>query len=114
MTIHVPTDLRNFIVEAVSSGRFSSEEDLVREALTRLQKALEVTSSTTIHIGDPAPRDKPLTKEALQRHLSSIGLVDQPARAMTGGGTRIDEEEVISEEIIRERLIEWLTGFLSK
>jgi putative addiction module CopG family antidote len=118
MTVHIPQDLARFVEEAVASGRFTSEEDVVRDALTRLQQSIAETAAATAQIGTPTPNERPLTKEALKRHLTSIGLVDAPAGSSTDGNTAgersTEEDEIISEIVIRERLIEWLTGFLSK
>ncbi len=35
MTIHLPADLERFVHEQVSSGHYSSEDDVVRAALER-------------------------------------------------------------------------------
>jgi putative addiction module CopG family antidote len=37
MTIHLPSDLERFVHEQVSSGHYSSEDDVVRAALERLR-----------------------------------------------------------------------------
>jgi hypothetical protein len=49
--------------------------------------------------------------------FAEIGLVDPAPEARSGpdaaGAAFDDEEEIISEAVIRERLIEWLAGFLT-
>jgi putative addiction module CopG family antidote len=37
MTIHLPEDLQRFVREQVESGRYPSEEDVIRDALERLR-----------------------------------------------------------------------------
>jgi Arc/MetJ-type ribon-helix-helix transcriptional regulator len=116
MMIHVPQDLVGFIADAVRTGQYAHEEDVIRDALVRLQQAREVTASSA-QSDTPLLREKPLTKQALQRHLAEIGLIDQPPETRSGRDDAAapsieDEEEIIAEVVIRERLIEWLVGFL--
>jgi Arc/MetJ-type ribon-helix-helix transcriptional regulator len=117
MTIHVPQDLAVFIEDAVRTGQYDREDDVIRDALIRLRQALEVTAATTDQGGEPVLPKKPLTKQTLQRHLAEIGLVDQSPDASSdpdGADAPLfdNEHEIISEMVIRERLIEWLAGFL--
>jgi putative addiction module CopG family antidote len=117
MTIHLPDDLTRFIHDVVRSGRYASDDDVIRDALGRLQKALQEEDQTTLAGGDEARRAKPLTKQEFQRHLMEIGVIDEAPQAGPATGQAADqsgdnEEEVMSERMIRERLIEWLTGFI--
>ena len=61
---------------------------------------------------------KKLTKQEFHRHLVKIGLLDRPPESNAGGDNShelIDGEgDIVDEVVIRERLIEWLTGFLEK
>jgi Arc/MetJ-type ribon-helix-helix transcriptional regulator len=118
MTIQLPQDLASFVEDAVRTGAYDRADDVIRDALTRLQQAREVTAATTGQSGGIAPQEKPLTKQTLQRHLVAIGVLDQPATAPSeapfpGQLSAEEEEEIISDVVIRERLIAWLVGFLS-
>jgi Arc/MetJ-type ribon-helix-helix transcriptional regulator len=117
MTIHVPQDLARLIEDAISTGQYDSEVDVIRDALIRLRPAMEVTAATSDPIGKSVLQEKPLTKQTLLRHLADIGLVDHSPdissdRNPAAAPLSDDEDDVISEVVIRERLIEWLTGFL--
>ncbi len=113
MTIHLPEDLARFIHDAVRTGRYAREDDVIRDAVGRLRQALQEADET----GEPSRQGKPLTKQELQRHLTEIGLLDQPPETTAAPAPPADElidaeGDVVSERVIRERLIEWLTGFL--
>jgi Arc/MetJ-type ribon-helix-helix transcriptional regulator len=117
MTIDVPEDLVGFVEDAVRTGQYAHQHDVIRDALVRLRQARGVTAATSAQSDTPLVRQKPLTKQALQRHLAEIGLVDQSPATSSGpddadASSIDDEEEIISEVVIRERLIEWLVGFL--
>ena len=117
MMIHVPQDLVGFIEDAVRTGPYTHEDEVIRDALVRLRQAREVAAAATAQSDTPVLREKPLTKQALQRHLAEIGLVDQSPETSSGpddadAPSIDDEEEIISDVVIRERLIEWLVGFL--
>jgi Arc/MetJ-type ribon-helix-helix transcriptional regulator len=119
MTIRVADDLARFVEEAIRSGQFASADDVVRDALVRLRETMAVTAATTGQSGEPVPHATPLTKHALLDHLAEIGLVDtstQPGADPSAGiaPSIHDEDEIISDKVIRERLIEWLVGFLPK
>ena len=56
MTIHLSEDLLRFVREQVESGRYPSEEDVVRDALERLRierQRSEPRSTTTAAVPDP-------------------------------------------------------------
>ena len=116
MTIQLPQDLVRIIEDAVNSGQYNREEDVIRDALIGLRQGLEAKAVTADQSGAPVSREKPLTKQTLQRHLTQIGLVDQatvPTADREGAESPVfDEEEIISEVVIREKLIQWLIGFL--
>jgi putative addiction module CopG family antidote len=117
MTIHLPEELARFIHDAVRSGRYAREDDVIRDAVSRLRQALQEADEAGIQDADSSHQGKALTKQELHRHLTEIGLMDQAPDpgtkpAKPSSDPTIDEEEVISERMIRERLIEWLTGFL--
>jgi putative addiction module CopG family antidote len=54
MTIWLPEDLERFVQAKVQSGRFASEEDVVAEALRRLQRE-EETSVPNTQSQTPSP-----------------------------------------------------------
>jgi putative addiction module CopG family antidote len=119
MTIHLTEDLERFILDAVSTGRYAREDDVVRDALIRLRQALDESAETTERSPEPGQPGKQLTKREFHRHLVKIGLMDElpdpNAASANPDDQLIDYEgEIVSEVVIRERLIEWLVGFLGK
>jgi Arc/MetJ-type ribon-helix-helix transcriptional regulator len=112
MTINLALDLASFVEDAVRTGRYESANDVVSDALIRLRQVLELTTAATDESGEPVLQDKPLTKQVLQQHLVELGLVDEPTESSSGPPPIEDENEIISDIVIRERLIEWLVGFL--
>jgi putative addiction module CopG family antidote len=119
MTIHLPEDLERFVLDVVRTGRYAHEDDVIRDALIRLQQATPEGAETPVENAEPGRQGKPLTKEVFHRHLVELGLLSQPpdtnAHCNDPDDQLIDTQgEIISETIIRERLIEWLVGFLEK
>jgi len=117
MTIHLPADLAEFIHEAVRSGRYAREDDVIRDAVSRLRKAWHEGDQSGVEDTDASRQGKALTKQEFQRHLVEIGLMNEAPDSGSKPGeppkqTDVDEEEVLSERMIRERLIEWLAGFI--
>jgi putative addiction module CopG family antidote len=117
MTIHLTEELQRFIRDAVSTGRYAREDDVVRDALIRLQQAMDESAETTDQGHQTGQQGKRLTKREFHRHLVRIGLMDQlpdtNAASDDPDPELIDNEgEIVSEVVIRERLIEWLVGFL--
>ncbi len=116
-TIHLPDDLEHFLHEAVRSGADASEESVISDALERLRQVISPNEASAAQEAEAAEPMKPLTKKRFQRHLVEIGLLDEASHP--GGAVDIpdpslidDEGDVVSEMVIRERLIEWLAGFL--
>ena len=116
LTIHVAENLEHFVKSAVSTGRYATEDDVVSDALIRLRREIAESLDTSDQTTGPGEPAKKLTKQEFRRHLVEIGLLDEPAEniPLAGDSARlIDEQgEVVDEMVIRERLIEWLTGFL--
>ena len=116
-TIHLTEDLTRFLDEAVRTGRYASEDSVISDALIRLQQAIGLSDPDSEPIAAPGQPAKQLTKQVFQRHLVEIGLLDPP-EPDSGQPDKpdpsliADEGEIVSEVMIRERLIEWLTGFL--
>jgi putative addiction module CopG family antidote len=117
MTIHLPEELARFIHDVVRTGRYAREDDVIRDAVSRLRQTLQEADAAGDELSDSSRQGKALTKQEFQRHLTEIGLIDQALDpgAKPGpptGASNENEEEIISERMIRERLIEWLTGFI--
>jgi Arc/MetJ-type ribon-helix-helix transcriptional regulator len=116
-TITLTEDLQSFLSEAVHTGRYASEDSVIADALTRLRQAINPGDKDSDESAGPYPPAKQLTKQVFQQHLVSIGLLDPPGPTSGDSGiadpsSTEGEEEILSEVLIRERLIEWLTGFL--
>jgi Arc/MetJ-type ribon-helix-helix transcriptional regulator len=117
-TIHLTEELQSFISEAVHSGRYASEDSVISDALIRLRHAIGPGDEFSEQSATPSQPGKQLTKQEFQRHLVEIGVLD-PRGPASGESDRSDpsliddEGEILSELVIRERLIEWLTGFLT-
>src|SRR5262245_34657801 len=77
MNIHLPEDLEQFVHDAVRTGRYAREEDVIRDALIRLKQAISGGAGTSDPGAEPAQAGKPLTKEEFHRHLVEIGLMSQ-------------------------------------
>jgi Arc/MetJ-type ribon-helix-helix transcriptional regulator len=118
MTVHLAQDLESFIRDSVNTGRYPTEADVISDALLRLRRAIDAGADDPDRITPPGASGKKLTKQEFHRHLVRIGLLDQPPEASPGmanpGAVVDDEGEIVDEVVIRERLIEWLTGFLDK
>src|SRR5262249_41415303 len=116
MTVNLAEDLRSFVRAAVNSGQYATEDEVMADALVRLRRALGAETESPDQSGESSGPSKKLTKQEFQRHLVSIGLLDQPSErnpAAANPEELIDQEgEIVDEVVIRERLIEWLTGFL--
>jgi putative addiction module CopG family antidote len=118
MTVRLTENLERFIRDAVKTGRYANEDDVISDALVRLKRATDAGVDTIDQRADPDAPAKKLTKQEFHRHLVKIGLLDQAPETSAGASgpeELVDGEgEVVDEVVIRERLIEWLTGFLEK
>ncbi len=116
LTVRLAENLERFIRDAVSTGRYADEADVISDALIRLRGAIEVDNDAADQRAEPGGPGKKLTKQVLHRHLVNIGLLDEPPESSAGASDSRDlvddEGEIVDEVVIRERLIEWLTGFL--
>jgi Arc/MetJ-type ribon-helix-helix transcriptional regulator len=113
MIIELPQDLTRFVEDAVLRGEYNRTEDVVVDALTRLRQVNEARSAadeSAIRSG----RAEPLTKRVFREHLANIGVINQPPPGTSDGpdAPPSDDHEIISDVVIRERLIEWLVSFL--
>jgi Arc/MetJ-type ribon-helix-helix transcriptional regulator len=116
--VHLSEDLESFIRDAVRSGLYPSEDAVISDAVVRLRNAVDANVGASDEGDAPSGPGKKLTKQRFQRHLVNIGLLDPPPETDSGADDSLklvdDEGEIVDEVIIRERLIEWLTGFLEK
>jgi Arc/MetJ-type ribon-helix-helix transcriptional regulator len=113
MTIHLSKDLERFVHQAVQTGVYASEDDVVHDALNRLKQAMPEQSATsgrgTKPAGPgPAQRKEPLTREEFDSHLLAIGLLSRLPDTAADFDDPDDEPieikgEPLSETIIRER-----------
>lgn len=112
MTINLTKDLERFVRDAVRDGRYAREEDVIRDALTRLRQATPedtATSGKSINRGKPAqPQKNPLTKDEFHRHLVELGLMSQLPDIDADFDDPDDqpvsiEGEPLSDTVIRER-----------
>jgi len=117
MTIDLPEELTRFVHDVVRSGRYAREDDVISDALRRLQQALQDVDKTAQEGAEGAGGPKPLTKQEFHRHLVEIGVINQVSQDAPTPSEPTDdlidgEGEILSERVIRERLIEWLTQFI--
>ena len=113
MTIRLSKDLEQFVHEAVRAGLYARAEDVIRDALTRLQQSLPPATTNTPARNSKAtrrarPEEKPITPDELNRRLLAAGLVIQlpdPAEDIDDTDDLPIEiqGEPLSETIIRER-----------
>jgi putative addiction module CopG family antidote len=111
MTIQLPEDLEQFVQNAVRDGRYAREDDVIRDALTRLRKATPediAMPDRRTKRGKPAQQKKPLAKEEFHRHLIEIGLMSQLPDTDADFEDPDDQlikikGEPLSETVIRER-----------
>jgi Arc/MetJ-type ribon-helix-helix transcriptional regulator len=105
MTIHLSKELERFVHDAVRSGHYAREDDVIRDALIRLKQTMPETNQTP---GKPAQPQKPSTIDDLHQQMLASGLIsrlpDTAADFDDPDDQPIDiEGEPLSETIIRER-----------
>jgi Arc/MetJ-type ribon-helix-helix transcriptional regulator len=112
MNIHLSKDLEQFVHDAVGAGLYAGEEDVIRDALTRLKQAMPPASKTPARKTKAnrmvEARQQPVTPDELNRRLLESGLVIQlpdPAEDVDDAEDLPIEiqGEPLSETIIRER-----------
>lgn len=113
MTIRLSKDLEQFVHDAVQAGLYAREDDVIRDALTRLQQTIPPAMKTPARPAKatrPAKSEqKPVTLDELHRRMLADGLLSQlPDDAQDIDDDQDDEPVVIegeplSETIIRER-----------
>jgi putative addiction module CopG family antidote len=109
MTIHLSKDLERFVLDAVQTGRYASEDDVIPDALARLKETLPKNTKTPAKKGKPAlQKKKTLTEAEFDSHLLKIGLMSQLPETDADFDDPDDEPitirgEPLSESVIRER-----------
>jgi putative addiction module CopG family antidote len=112
MAIHLPKELERFVHDAVRSGRYANEDDVVRDALLRLKQTMpEETRSPgkKDKRAKPAqPKKRPLTEAEALQHMLDIGLITQLPENAADFDDPDDQPitikgEPLSETVIRER-----------
>jgi Arc/MetJ-type ribon-helix-helix transcriptional regulator len=112
MTIHLSKDLEQFVHDAVQAGLYAGEDDVIRDALTRLKQTMPKAKvrhrPKAKRAPQPQAKPKRLTPAELNQRLLASGLVTRlPDPALD-----IDDDDVppivikgepLSETIIRER-----------
>src|SRR5450759_3963820 len=81
MTIFLSKDLERFVHDAVRSGLYAREDDVIRDALLRLKQTMPEgaeLSGKRARRTKPAPQQKqPLTIEELHQQMLASGLISQ-------------------------------------
>ena len=110
MTIHLPEDLKRFVHNAVRGGRYANQDDMIRDALTRLRQTMPQDGGKARRRAKSAeePKRKVLTEAELQQHMLEIGLMSQLPDTDADFDDPDDQlisikGEPLSETIIRER-----------
>jgi putative addiction module CopG family antidote len=115
MTIHLSKDLEQFVHEAVRAGLYAREDDVIRDALTRLRqdmpkpKAAGTRAAKRAKTASP-PAKKPLSIEEIHQQMLASGLLT----SLPDPALDIDDDdpadqpitiegEPLSETILRER-----------
>lgn len=112
MTIRLPKDLERFVHEAVRAGHYATDDDVIRDALSRLKESMpvvnELPDKKNAKPGKRAQRKKSLTPAEFDQHLLQTGLMSQLPETDADFDDPNDEPisikgEALSETIIRER-----------
>jgi Arc/MetJ-type ribon-helix-helix transcriptional regulator len=112
MTIRLSKDLEQFVHDAVRAGLYAREDDVIRDALTRLRQSIPPATNTPVRNSKASRRaktkEKPITPEELNRRLLASGLVIQLPNPAEDSDDSDDlpieiHGEPLSETILRER-----------
>jgi Arc/MetJ-type ribon-helix-helix transcriptional regulator len=112
MTIRLSKDLEQIVHEAVQAGFYAREDDVIRDALNRLQQSMPKpaapvgTKTESAKLATQAK--KSLTRAEFDQHLLAIGLLSQLPDTAADFDDPDDEPieikgEPLSETVIRER-----------
>jgi hypothetical protein len=106
VTIHLPDYLERYVHDQVQAGRYSTEDDVIRDALDRHRKAEPLPEPPT---GQPVLTPEDIADQELQRRLLAAGIISEikpPITDLTPYRNRRAvpiQGEPISETAIRER-----------
>ncbi len=112
MTIDLSKDLEKIVHDAVRSGLYASEADVIRDALIRLKQSMpkdaERPGKKTKRTKPGQQTKKPLTRAEFDQYLLELGLMSQIPDTDSYFDDPDDEPieikgEPLSETIIRER-----------
>jgi Arc/MetJ-type ribon-helix-helix transcriptional regulator len=109
MTIHLSKELEQIVHDAVRSGRYAHEVDVIRDALIRLKQTMsEGTQSPSKRAKPAQPKKQPLTEADVLQHMLDIGLITQLPDTAADFDDPDDQPitikgEPLSETVIRER-----------
>ncbi len=111
MSVHLSKEHEQFVHDAVQTGHYATEDDVVNDALARLKQAMPedvVKPHRRTNRAKPAKQKKPLTKEEFHRQLVEIGLMSQLPDTDADYDDPDDQlidikGEPLSETVIRER-----------
>jgi putative addiction module CopG family antidote len=112
MTIHLPEDLERFVHDAVRAGRYARQDDVIRDALIRLQQVMPIDAGKSGRAAKRTksvqPKKKAHTEAELQQHMLEIGLMSQLPDTDADFDDPDDQPitikgESLSKTIIRER-----------
>ena len=116
MTIHLSKDLEQFVHDAVRAGLYAREDDVIRDALTRLRQ--DMPQAATVRPrknakrtkAAPPPAKNPLSIEEIHQQMLASGLLTSlPDPALDLDDDDPDDQpipikgEPLSETILRER-----------
>jgi Arc/MetJ-type ribon-helix-helix transcriptional regulator len=115
MTIQLSKDLEQIVHDAVRSGLYAREDDVIRAALTRLrnempkQKTAATRTTKRVKTASP-PAKKPLSIEEIHQQMLASGLLTSlPDPALDTDDDDPDDQpilikgEPLSKTILRER-----------
>ena len=113
MTIHLSKELERFVHDAVRACGYATEDDVVNDAVARLQQTMPKTALTTGRGAErakaaPPKLKRPLTPAELDQYMLKIGLLSQLPDTDADFDDPDDEPvtikgEPLSETVIRER-----------
>jgi putative addiction module CopG family antidote len=106
MTIHLPEYLERYVHDQVQAGRYSTEDDVIRDALERHRQTEPLPAKAT---GQPVLTPEDIADQQLQQRLLAAGIISEikpPITDLTPYRNRRAvpvQGEPISETAIRER-----------
>lgn len=112
MTIHLSKDLEEFVNDAVRTGLYAGQDDLIRDALIRLKQAMPKDTAKPARKSGRAraasQKQPPLSPDELNQRLLAAGLITRlPDRAQDIDDAEdppiVIKGEPLSETILRER-----------